>query len=112
MTHEQFIEKLRSRPDIAARNPGACSKLQKHQVDLPHAGWTPVHRDKKRAQGMDGKDHPKFRVSVTFRCSDNYARDGDGMLSTILDCIVSASRRLADLDSRINGQMLSGGEGS
>src|SRR3990172_12008129 len=56
------------------------------------------HRTKRKK--VDGSVHPKFRIAVTFRRSDLRERDPDGGLSTILDCLVAARKRLNELAQR------------
>lgn len=49
---------------------------------------------------MDAKCHPAYDLAVTIRVSDQRRRDLDGNLSTVLDCLVQAVRRLAPVDSK------------
>ncbi len=44
----------------------------------------------------DGGDHGVFQVTITFRMADRRRKDIDGMLSTLLDCLVRARRRCLD----------------
>lgn len=53
------------------------------------------HEPEETAQ--DEQLHPRYRVDVTFRVSDQRKRDGDGMLTSILDSIVRAARRCAEM---------------
>ena len=48
----------------------------------------------------NGVDYPKFHLSVDFLVSDQRDRDGDGMLNTICDCLISAIGRLSKVDSK------------
>jgi len=53
---------------------------------------------------VDEASHPKFRVRVVLRYSDNRRRDIDGALSTVLDCVVRAFRRFRSVDTRNTGE--------
>jgi len=75
-------ERVRSRPIIQ----------ELKDVDRPKAN----HQAGKA--GVDGQVHPKFRIAITLLVSDKRCRDGDGALSTLLDCVVTASRRFHSLD--------------
>jgi len=61
-------------------------------VDRPKANH------KTRKARVDEAVHPKFRVTVTLRVSDKLRRDGDGALTTLLDCLVNTQGRLRSLD--------------
>ena len=49
-------------------------------------------------QAVDERGCGDYRVSVTFLVSDERDRDGDGMLSTVLDCYLDAIGRLLGVD--------------
>lgn len=82
---------------------GACSELQKQQTDSKDG-------ERKRSQAnshhqpqeekTDECDDPQFRVAIKILFSDERNRDGDGAASTIIDCLISAAGRLAQVDSR------------
>lgn len=66
-----------------------CAVVQELENDC--AG--PAHHEPEAAK-VDGELHPRFRVTVTLYVSDNRRRDADGALSTIMDCVIAARRRL------------------
>jgi len=72
---------------------GPRAELQEHEESQPKR---PVHRAK--SETVDARVHGQFRVTVTLRVSDNRKRDADGALSTLLDCLVNAARRLGSVD--------------
>ena len=45
-----------------------------------------------RNQAAHGGHHRQFRVTIA--CDYSGRRDGDGVLATVLDCLISARRRL------------------
>lgn len=51
-----------------------------------------------RKAKMDGASGPFFRITITLRTSDERDRDGDGMVSTLLDTYLFALGRLLGLD--------------
>jgi len=53
---------------------------------------------------VDEASHPKFRIRVVLRYSDNRRRDIDGALSTVLDCVVRAFGRFRSVDTRNTGE--------
>lgn len=73
---------------------GADLQLQKLQTENPKRP-----DNKAVVPKADGKDHNRFRVTINLRVCDRRRRDADGAVTTLLDCIVSAVRRLAELDS-------------
>jgi hypothetical protein len=50
--------------------------------------------------GDNGADNHRFRVSITLCYSSLYNQDIDGGATTILDCLISAIGRLAQVDKR------------
>lgn len=52
----------------------------------------------------DGGDHGVFEVAVTFRFPDRRRRDLDGCISTLLDCLIHARRRLLDTNPGVENQ--------
>lgn len=49
-----------------------------------------------KSNGMDRVVRKKFRVTAYFRMANQRPRDGDGMFTTIMDCIIASSRRQMD----------------
>jgi hypothetical protein len=86
---EQYLARLNS----AGGGGGAHTQLQKPQAD--RAGQA-VHGSTGTA--ADGNHHRGFKITVTFLVSDRRDRDGDGMYSTIQDCLIHAVGRLTNLD--------------
>lgn len=52
-----------------------------------------------RGSGTHGGNHGVFRVTIKFRMADRGRKDLDGAVSTLLDCLIRARRRLLDPDS-------------
>lgn len=73
-----------------------CGQLQEQQDGHNQTNTTTDNKSKEPA--MDGSMHGPFRVSVTLLVSDERDRDGDGMYSTIQDCLIAAIGRLAQMD--------------
>ena len=94
-------EQRSSRPVTTGKPCPVVQELQKGDPSRPAAPYRPKNK------GVDGKDHPRFRVSVTLLMSDQRDRDPDGAVSTLMDCLVSARRRLLALDSQSLLRMLS-----
>lgn len=82
---------LRARQCQIVQEPKADHTRQKRKAAATH--------HKAREKKADGGPHPRFALTVRFRVSDQRKRDLDGMLSTILDCLITAQGRLAALDS-------------
>lgn len=61
-----------------------------------------LHRPKNK--GAKEPDRTPYRVSIVLRFSDKRQHDPDGCLSTILDCLVAARRRLEDFAQTIDRQ--------
>lgn len=55
--------------------------------------------NKARVSKVDGKVHPRFRVTIVLWYSDNRRRDADGGATTILDCLIDARRRFVAMDT-------------
>jgi len=117
LSREQLEEKLARNPDLAKRNPdlarrqglGPCAIVQKQEAsDSRQPKRKNANTNGAGNKKMDGAMRPSFRVAVNLRVSDNRGRDADGALSTLLDCLVSAARRLRDVD---NGDFNSSIEG-
>ena len=47
----------------------------------------------------DGRNHPKFKVTIALAYSDNRERDIDGAAATLMDCLVEAIQGLPSVDS-------------
>ena len=87
LTKKEYEELLAKHPRLRR-----CAEPQKRKDANPGAA---DNRSQKAT--MDGEVHPKFRVSVAFLLSDNRRRDADNMLSTVLDCLIIARRRLLEI---------------
>lgn len=86
---------------------GAYPLLQKQETDIrleaDKGGAVVRHSNpRNRTKGSKGHaaDHPKYRVTIIWNVSDRRIRDNDGMLATIMDCLVRSARRLAGMDTR------------
>ncbi len=108
ISNEQLAAILGRNPALARRNP----HLDNGPGPRPFVQESEVHREKKRnrrsvsndkarKKKVDGASHPKYRVSITLKVSDNARRDGDGGAATLLDCLVHAARRLQAVDTGI-----------
>ena len=64
---------------------GKCSVIQEQQNALQGNA-----DNKPKKAKADGKDHPVYKVSITFLISDERERDLDGATSTVLDCLIRA----------------------
>jgi hypothetical protein len=92
-THEQLVARgwIR-RPDgnyeraPAGTQPGAHPGEEKQHVRRGGPAKPKVARPV----------HPKFKVTIVVKVSDRRTRDLDAAATTILDCIVTLRRRLAD----------------
>jgi len=75
--------------------------VQKYEVHRQESkDQAALHNDGPKKEKVDGKVHPKFRVTIILRYADRRRRDIDGSASTILDCLVTATRRFAAMDTR------------
>jgi hypothetical protein len=72
---------------------GARPGLQERKDDDKGAADNPSRKAK-----MDGASGPYYRITITLRTSDERDRDGDGMVSTLLDTYLFALGRLLGLD--------------
>lgn len=75
---------------------GKRMQLQEHQ-DGHNQTKAKADNQPKEAEAI-GPDHKGFRVSVTFRIADKRDRDLDGMLSSVLDCLIDAVGRSLQVD--------------
>ena len=74
-----------------SRNGRKHSFLQKHKVNFEKSkNWKNVHSNESEKKGFDDRNSESI-VIAEFRVSDNRRRDVDGMVATILDCIVRAN---------------------
>jgi hypothetical protein len=108
MTEEQFRRMVsnanRSFQRANANNPdvkwsGPQQEEQQNDYHEESEGQTVGASDPDNQTGVSdslGGDHGLFEVTIDFRFSDRRRRDLDGMLSTILDCLVHARRRCLD----------------
>lgn len=71
------------------KGAGSCTGNEEQQ----DANAGPVDHESEAA-ALDAALCSKFRVSIVLYVSDYRRRDPDGALSTIMDCITSARRRL------------------
>lgn len=96
---EAELKSVLSRPAIARRNPtGTASSDPGVQESQAHSGQAPVHRQ--RSKAANESDRRRFRLSVALRYRTKHRRDTDGAISTILDSLLAARRRLLDLYTR------------
>lgn len=79
------------------RNWG-CGVVQEHQDGNNKAEAKADNRPSKAK--ANGPYNQSFRVTVTFLVSDNRDRDGDGMYSTVQDCLIDAIGRLLEMDRK------------
>lgn len=102
MTHNEYQQWLKTRSkSTQSRNLPDYSKLGAHSILQEFQTSDPGKTDNRsqKAKG-NGVNHPSYRITVEFLYSDKRRRDLDGGLSTILDCLVKAVRRLQRLDTR------------
>lgn len=105
ITSEQLAQILarngyRLEGDGAALRARKYSELQKQEADYSRPKREPAApRYKARSKKADGGNHPRYSLTVNFRVSDKRKRDLDGLLSTVLDCLVTARGRFAAMDS-------------
>ena len=106
MKLEQFNPKVQQRLKEAMANedrassekPRSNPQLQELQAGSPKGEARNDHHRTKNKK-VDARVHPSFRVTVILSYSDRRRRDIDGAASTVLDCIVTASRRFVGLDT-------------
>lgn len=112
-TQSDYAAFLAKQRGTKNKRVGPCPELQNREdgdIQEAQAGRAlPVGLHGSRAQALDGASHPKFRISIDFLVADRRRRDADGMLSTILDCLVHAQGRLAPVDT---GDQRQGSQGS
>lgn len=74
--------------------------VQEHEDDPAGAGQPSgdVDNGPEETTG-DERVHPRYRTRFVICVSDRRRRDADGAISTVLDCLVRAARRLAGLDT-------------
>ena len=86
--------------DDSSSNPGAWthSQLQELQGLLEeYVSHSP------KGKKTDDINRKRFRITVDLLVSDNRRRDPDGAINTIMDCLVTAIRRLSEGDRRGSG---------
>ena len=97
--HEQ-----RRKPEAAGE---PCPKLQEQQAS--DAGSA---HHKSKAPKVDAASGGEFCIAITLGASDRRRRDGDGAESTILDCLVTARRRLLALPESMLLELVRSPEGT
>lgn len=93
--HNERVAKGRNNQAGGGRDR-KCAIIQEQQDGNNQTQTTTDNKSKEPA--MDGSMHGPYRVSVTLLVSDERDRDGDGMYSTIQDCLIAAIGRLAQMD--------------
>jgi hypothetical protein len=85
MANEDSARGQKSRP---------CTGVQKQETgDTGQPNRKNANTDRTKNCTVDGAVHPKFRITVVLKFSDQRRRDGDGAYTTILDCLIIAARR-------------------
>lgn len=82
---------------------GSCGELQEQQADCDDGQGGKSQDDsnyRSQKEEANASDDPEFRVSIEILVSDERDRDGDGITSTIFDCLISAIGRFAKVDSK------------
>ena|ERR1017187_1069266 len=104
---------FKQRIAAGAGDPGKANPVQKEPALLQQATARPPRPSTvgRKNKGTVGGDHPRFRLAITWRIADNRIHDPDGMLSSILDCLIDARGRLARLDSRGQLPLRAGSKG-
>lgn len=108
MTREQILSRFpRATEDfirINLGNPGANPGVQNREArdNSEHSSRKSVrpNGDKPRRPKAHGRNHPRYRITVTLHLGKGRSADPDGQLSTILDCFVRAVKRLGGVDFR------------
>lgn len=106
--YERYQAKQRNRAE--ALRVGARAKHE----ELKDAGTGKAHH-KTSNPTLDGKGHPKYRISIDLLISDRRRRDIDGNATTLLDSLVHAVGRFAPVgagDQPTGGQRAEGPRGS
>lgn len=109
MNESEFREWLRTRNESIQRlnhsNHPRIRGDQKLQESEAGRNGDPIRRDQvpdeldtQRHQILDGKTHPKYKLTVTLLVADKRRRDADGMLSSLLDAMVKSVRRFNPMD--------------
>ncbi len=112
MTQSEFDELIRKYPHLKSNDHSHDQKRRQHsqlqkqeenfriETDPTKIVARNSHSDHKPRRAKNKQpDHPKYRVTIIWRVSDKRRRDNDGMLATVMDCLVHATRRLVGLDS-------------
>lgn len=97
ITPQQY-EQLKA--NLENKRRGKRRVVQKQQDDMRTEGTAPNADNRPAKAKAKGGNHAQYRISVTFRISDNRVRDLDGMLTTILDALIDARGRLATIHSK------------
>lgn len=108
-TSERLAEIL-SKPGYAIANNGAALRAREPEVlQKPEANYSSPKRapsitdHKARKKKADGGNHPRYSLTLNFRVSDHRPRDLDGLLSTVLDCLITARGRFTAMDTPNSG---------
>jgi len=106
----EHLAQILARSGYAVESEGVSLRARQHAIIQEQKAAHPspkrkaaAPRDRRADKKADGGDHPRFALTVCFRVSDNRPRDLDGLLSTILDCLVTARGRLAAMDTGYHG---------
>lgn len=78
-----------SRHGAGARSeePKICSTPQRRDADT---------LSRRTRKSVEKKRHKQFRVAIMLRFSDDRVHDPDGCAATILDCLITARRQMAE----------------
>jgi Holliday junction resolvase RusA-like endonuclease len=77
--------------DNRGKHFGKYTKFQKHKINPEKSkNGKNVHCHEPEEEGLDGRNSESI-VIAEIRVSDNRRRDIDGMVATILDCLVGAN---------------------
>lgn len=97
--HRSITEILKDNQAEDSR-PESCSEFQEQQKPIQkQEDRKDLHSHRSKKEKVDAASHPKYRIAVMWLISDNRVRDNDGMLSTIMDSLISATRRLSGMDT-------------
>ena len=105
MTTEELHETLRRNKAISIEGEfgnkriGSCPRHEEQQDAVPGK----IDHKARKAE-VDGGVHPQYVFAVDLRVSDKRKRDADGALTTLLDCVVIAARRLSEMDKEDSGK--------
>ncbi len=98
LSSEQLFE-LTRRPGYTVVSDSNHGRGPHSIVQKPQANPQKSADRRPKSRKKDEANHPAYHVSVTLKLSDRRVRDADGALSTLLDCLIRATRRLGGLAS-------------